>query len=119
MTLNVFKFRVPGSGEVDHEVQMVAEDGRISVTCTCSGARFGDLCKHRTAFIRGDDSIFANDYDRSQYAAVFPVIAESAIPAAYQHLEQHLDLLDAQRKDLSAEAVKIKKKFASLLTEGM
>ena len=46
--------KVSGSSPVPYKLTVVQNDTKVSITCGCKAASFGQLCKHRLALLAGD-----------------------------------------------------------------
>lgn len=46
--------KVSGSSPVPYDLVVIKNGTQVSITCGCKAASFGQLCKHRLAFLAGD-----------------------------------------------------------------
>ena len=78
----------------------------MSIHCNCPAGRFGKFCKHKMAFIQGDDRYLHDDeqYDQLRYIADWIqkskyldlIFKRSPLKKAFKEAENNLKLLDRE-----------------------
>ena len=90
-------------GDKRYSVDFIFEDNRMAVKCDCPAGRFGKFCKHKFAFLKGNDSWLA---DEEQYDALNK-IADWAQKSDYldyiinmSKLQQVIDQAESEMKTM-------------------
>ena len=105
--------------ETPYNVNFIIDDGMLRIHCTCPAGIYGQLCKHKTAFIEGDKNML---YDISQQQILVDIVSTiKASPLFNKYsnfLERKKEIEKIQRK-LKKELKEIKSYFALKLKNGI
>jgi len=99
-----------------YTVDFLIEKNKLSVFCDCQSGIFGQLCKHKTELIAGDQSRLFDESEVSKLKELETIIAQApelkSIAAQISESEKII------RREQS-KVKKVKKEFATKLKEGV
>ena len=96
-------------------VSVVIEDRKLFIECPCPAGGHGTLCKHRVAFLKGDESMLYNPEQK-------PLLDQLQIIAAETTLGEILDKYLTQMselEELKGSFKKTKRQLARTMDEGV
>lgn len=108
--------KAKSSSDEPYTVDFFIEDKKITVYCDCRAGMFGQLCKHKTELIAGDQSRLFDESETEQLKELEAVL--SMVP----ELRKTAKKIAESQKIISHEQAKlkkIKKGFAVKLREGI
>jgi len=108
--------RAKGSGDEPYKVDFIVENGRLSIFCNCKAGKYGQLCKHKTELIAGDESRMFDISENNKMKQLSSVLSRAS------EVQSLADSIAHSEKLIRREQVKLKtlkKKFAALLHEGI
>jgi len=62
-----------------YSVNFIIDDGKLHVYCSCPAGIYGQLCKHKTAFIEGDNNMLYDISQQGLLADIFSTIKASSL----------------------------------------
>ncbi len=68
-----------------YNVNFIVVDGMLRIHCSCPAGIYGQLCKHKTAFIEGDNKML---YDISQKEILTDIISIIQASPAFDELSK-------------------------------
>ena len=100
---------------VHYSVNFLFDEDRLFVSCDCPAGRFRKFCKHKLAFIRGNDSYLYDEGQRDDLNKVADWVQKSG------YLDYIIRISKAQRMLEEAEAnlKKIHEELAQAFTRGV
>jgi len=105
--------------ELSYQVNFNFLDGVLFINCSCPAGNFGQLCKHKIAFIEGDHDML---YDESQHQLLKDVIGLiNASPFKEEYLRfrsREMEIKKIQQK-LKDELKDLKKDLALKMQKGI
>lgn len=105
--------------ESPYSVNFIVADGMLRINCSCPAGSFGQLCKHKTSFIEGDDKML---YDISQKEILADIVSTIQASAIYDELskisKRKIEIEKIQRK-LKKELKDMKSDLALKLKTGI
>ncbi len=108
--------RAKSSSGEPYNVDFIEEHGRLSVFCNCKAGMYGQLCKHKTELIGGDESRL---FDASEKDRMVQVRAMLSTAPEVQSLAGNIGDSEKLIRREQAKVKSLKKKFAMLLQEGI
>ena len=109
-----------GDSGSEYECILTAENGRVSLHCTCRAAQSGTLCKHRTTLLSGDyrraKAAGAPEEQIQEFAAM---LEGSGLARAYTDRRTALAKAEKDLESIKKEIAAGKKQLARLLDEGV
>jgi len=105
--------------ETPYNVDFIINDGMLSVHCSCPAGMYGQLCKHKTAFIEGDTTMLYDISQQGLLSDIFSKIKDSFL--FHEHskfLKRKMEIEKTQRK-LKEELKEIKLDLALKLKTGV
>ena len=98
------------SGE-PYDVDFLSEKGALQAHCTCKAGIMRTACKHRLAFLKGDQKMLADPSQADQLATVVQWANQAGFPALLQQLADAEAQVSRAQRDV--------KKMKKILEEGM
>ncbi|MBN2271037.1 MAG: hypothetical protein JXN61_10505 [Sedimentisphaerales bacterium] len=108
--------RAKSSEGEPYNVDFIVDNGRLSVYCNCKAGIFGQLCKHKTELIGGDESRL---FDLSENDKMAQVTAMMAKVPEVQSLAARIAQSEKLIRREQAKIKTLKKQFGALLHEGI
>ncbi len=65
--------------ESPYSVNFIIVDGMLRIHCSCPAGTYGQLCKHKTSLIQGDESMLYDISQKEILADIFSTIQASPI----------------------------------------
>ena len=99
-----------------YTVDFLIEESRLSVHCDCEAGKFGQLCKHKTELIAGEQSRLFDETEAPKLREL------EAITCRVPELASTASEIAESEKSIQREQAKvkrIKKEFAAKLKEGL
>jgi hypothetical protein len=103
-------FYVQGSSEEPYEVIIIKNGSNLSASCTCRAGLFGQICKHRTRILDGDDVDVVSD-NKPDIDRVVSWLNGTDVEAALMALKDAEIKHDKIKKDIK----KLKKDLAEAM----
>ncbi len=103
------------SGE-PYNVDFLVQNGRLSVHCNCKAGTFGQLCKHKTELIAGDESRLFDVSEEQKLTKLTSIISKAP------EVQSIAGVIADSEKVIRREQAKLKtlkKQFATRLQEGI
>lgn len=103
------------SGE-PYNVDFLVQNGRLSVHCNCKAGTFGQLCKHKTELIAGDESRLFDVSEEQKLTKLTSIISKAP------EVQSIAGIIADSEKVIRREQAKLKtlkKQFATRLQEGI
>jgi hypothetical protein len=99
-----------------YTVDFLIEKNKLSVFCDCQAGKFGQLCKHKTELITGDQSRL---FDESEVSKLKEL--ETIIPQAPELKSIAAQIAESEKiiRREQSKVKKVKKEFATKLKEGI
>jgi uncharacterized Zn finger protein len=99
-----------------YTVDFLIEKNKLSVFCDCQAGKFGQLCKHKTELIAGDQSRL---FDESEVSKLKEL--ETLIPQAPELKNIAAQIAESEKiiRREQSKVTKVKKEFATKLKEGI
>ena len=99
-----------------YTVDFLIEKNKLSVFCDCQAGKFGQLCKHKTELIAGDQSRL---FDESEVSKLKEL--ETIIPQAPELKNIAAQIAESEKiiRREQSKVKKVKKEFATKLKEGI
>jgi len=105
--------------ESPYSVNFIIDDGKLNVYCSCPAGIYGQLCKHKTAFIEGDKNML---YDISQKGLLLDIFSKIKASSLYhdysKFLKRKMEIEKTKRK-LKKELKDMKLDLALKLKTGI
>jgi hypothetical protein len=98
-----------------YDVTFRNEGGLLVVSCPCKAGIYGNLCKHKTQLLNGEESILYNRDDAPALQEVRKWVNQSSyanLLAEYDSLKKHIE--DAKEKE-----GKLRHRIEKMLVEGI
>ena len=102
-------------GTKAYEVTFDRDQGNIRITCTCPAGEIGKVCRHRLAFLRGDERML---FDRGQRDDLRTVLDWDEA-SAFTNLVKKLDEAERVQARAKREIAEIKKKIEAGMEQGL
>lgn len=99
-----------------YTVDFLINESRLSVRCDCEAGKFGQLCKHKTELIAGEQSRLFDETDAPKLRELETVICRAP------EIGSIASEIAASEKVIQREQTKVKKlkkEFAAKLKEGI
>jgi hypothetical protein len=94
-------------------------DGRMKVVCNCIAGGFAQMCKHKDGLINGDVEVLFDRADEDICRKVCEIIKTTRYFAEFDILQEQLNEIEKQKKDLSTQAKNLKSDFGKRLRDGI
>ena len=109
-------FKAKSSSGDPYNVEFQVEDSLLTVFCDCQAGKFGQLCKHKTELIAGDQTRLFDESEVPKLKELETIISKAPelTKIASQIVESEKIIREEQSK-----VKKIKKAFAAKLKEGI
>ena len=105
--------------ELSYSVNFIIVDGVLRIHCSCPAGTYGQLCKHKTSLIEGDNNLLYDISQQELLADVFSTIKASSFFHEYSRfLKRKMEIEKTQRK-LKKEFKDIKLGLALKLKNGI
>jgi len=106
------------SGDKIYSVTFIFDGNKMIVKCNCPAGRYGNFCKHKWAFIKGQDFMLYDEDDDDQHDQL-QYVAERAQKSDY--LDSIINLSKIQKiiDDAELEAKQLRKKVAIDMKKGV
>tara|TARA_R110002096_G_scaffold434673_1_gene657099 strand:+ start:863 stop:1222 length:360 start_codon:yes stop_codon:yes gene_type:complete len=109
-------FKAKSSSGDPYNVEFQVEGDLLTVFCNCQAGKFGQLCKHKTELIAGDQSRLFDESEVSKLKELEAIISQaSELKKIASQIAESEKII---RKEQS-KVKKIKKDFATKLKEGV
>jgi Cft2 family RNA processing exonuclease len=108
-------FKVKSSSGGTYDVTFQNKDSILVVFCSCKAGTYGNLCKHKTRLLNGDESILYNQADVPALREILELIRQSQY---IKLLEEH----DALKKEIENAKEKeriFRHRIEKVLAEGI
>lgn len=105
--------------ELPYSVDFIIGDGMLRIHCSCPAGSFGQLCKHKTSFIEGDDKML---FDISQKEILADVVSTIQASPIYDELSKFFKRkieIEKIQRELKKELKDMKLDLASKLKTGI
>jgi len=105
--------------ESPYSVNFIIHDGMLRIHCSCPAGIYGQLCKHKTAFIGGDKNML---YDISQQEILDDVVSTIKSSPLFNEYSEFLKRkleIEKMQKKLKKELKDIKLDLALKLRNGI
>ena len=108
--------RAKSSGGEPYDVDFLVENGRLSVYCNCKAGIFGQLCKHKTELIGGDESRLFDVSEKEKMTQLRSIISRAPeVQSLAGSIAQSEKLIRREQTKIKT----LKKQFGALLQEGI
>ena len=111
-----FTFKAKSSSGSPYTVEFLIENNLMSVLCNCQAGNFGQLCKHKTELIAGNQLRLFDESEISKLQELETIVSKT--PELGKIASQIAESEKIIRKEQS-KAKKVKKEFATKLKEGI
>ena len=98
-----------------YNVDFLFEEETLQAHCTCKAGVMRTVCKHRLAFLKGDQKMLADPSQADQLATVFQWAQQADFPALLQQLAD----AEAQVSRAQLDVKKMKKILEEVMTHGL
>lgn len=102
-----------------YSVNFIIADGMLRIHCSCPAGSFGQLCKHKTSFIEGDDKMLYDISQKEIFEDIVSTIKASPIVDEFsKFFKRKIEIEKIQRK-LKQELKDMKSDLALKLKTGI
>ncbi|WP_419783758.1 hypothetical protein [Maridesulfovibrio sp.] len=120
----VIQIYVLGSSGNSYIVSFEAyeDEESLMVSCDCPAGSRDQMCKHKAALIKGDDSIMDPEYmtgREAEFEHVQKCVIQYGLDKLMQEYEAKLAELEAEKKRIAKQVTAEKKRFARILSDGV
>jgi hypothetical protein len=98
-----------------YDVKFRKEGNLLVVSCPCKAGIYGNMCKHKTLLLNGDESILHNRDD----APALREVREWVNQSSYSNLLAEYDSLKKQIEDAKEKEGKLRHHIEKMLAEGI
>ena len=98
-----------------YNVTFQNKGGLLIVFCPCKAGIYGNLCKHKTRLLNGDESILYNQDDAPALREVREWVSQSS----YANFLAEYDSLKKQIEDAKEKEGKLRHRIEKMLAEGI
>lgn len=105
--------------ESPYRVNFIVADGMLSIHCSCPAGIYGQLCKHKTSFIEGDNRML---FDISQKEILADIVSTIQVSPTYDELSKYFKRkieIEKIQRELKKELKDMKLDLASKLKTGI
>lgn len=98
-----------------YRIEVLGQNGKVSVFCDCPAGALGRFCKHKAAVVAGDSSLLAlPEEEENAWAEASALMAKSGLPAKLTELR------DAEKDpDVGKQQIKsLKLRLSRLMQDG-
>jgi len=118
MDINIFA-KSSSQPESPYIVNFINKDGILFIHCSCPAGTYGQLCKHKTAFIEGDYNMLYDNSQRQLLKDVLSTINTSPLKKEYFRLINRKIEIEKKQRKLKNELKDIKNDLAMMLQNGI
>ncbi|MBL7180690.1 MAG: hypothetical protein ISS65_10855 [Desulfobacterales bacterium] len=93
--------------ETPYNVDFIINDGILSIYCSCPAGMYGQLCKHKTAFIECDKNML---FDISQEKILIDVVSTIKASPLFNEYSKFL----RKKKEIEKKQRKLKKELKDI-----
>ena len=98
-----------------YDVIFQNKGGLLVVFCSCKAGIYGNICKHKTQLLNGDESMLYNRNDVTALREIIEWIGKSS----YKELLEEYDILKSQIEDAKGKERKFRNRLEKMLAEGI
>jgi len=98
-----------------YDVDFLIQNQKLYVQCNCKAGIYGQLCKHKTELIAGDDSRLFDESEKAKLSEVQLII--SKIPEIGKHAEKIIESENKIQQE-QAKLKTIRERFCTQLKGG-
>jgi len=100
------------SGDDPYKVYFKDEGGILSVFCRCRAGEFGQLCKHKLSFLKGDAKLLYDPEQKELFEQVQKMLRRFSVMELFSRYEDEVSKIDTGIKKLKKTKKKIRAEFA-------
>ena len=108
--------RAKSSSGEPYNVDFLVKNGNLSVECNCKAGIFGQLCKHKTELISGEEARLFDISEKEKMAQLQTIMSKAP---EVQRLAGSIARSEKLIRREQAKLKTLKKHFAELLREGI
>ena len=104
--------------ELPYCVNFTIDEGKLRVNCSCHAGTYGQLCKHKTSLVQGDESMLHDISQKELLVEIISTIKDSPVFEEYLKLYDKKIEIEEKQKELKKELKNIKLGLALKLNNG-
>ena len=113
--MNNIYLKVKSSSGGTYDVTFQNKDSTLDISCSCKAGIYGNLCKHKTRLLNGDELILHNQDDAPALREILELVRQSP----YIKLLEEYDALKRQIENEKEKESKLRHRIEKVLTEGI